>query len=635
MKKLSILCSLLSIHLAIMAQVSLTIDTPAQNIQVSPLLYGIFYEDINHAADGGLYAELIRDRSFEDEKTLSAAWSLSSSMPYQSSCEIIRSSLLNSAQKQALKWQIDASSQKPVSLNNSGFWGINVVDGQKYRLSFWAKGNYKGKLKACLSPANGKQPLAECQIKKRINSQWSQYTATLTAKGNDAQAQFQFIAEGKGTICLDVVSLFPPTFKGRENGCRPDLAQMLAELHPKFIRFPGGCYVEGKKSPENAFHWERTIGPIEERPGHMNVNWNYRTSDGLGFHEYLQLAEDLNAQPLYVVNVGIWHGGFTPVDSIQPWIDECLNALEYANGPITSKYGAMRAKNGHPQPFNIEYLEIGNENNQLDPLAQSDHYYERFKIFKDAILAKYPNMHLIGNVVAWADDNPMWRNQEPVELVDEHYCRDAKWFADNFHKYDSYPRNRHHIYVGEYAVTKDYGHMGSLNAALGEAIFMMGMENNSDIVKMASYAPIFANLHDRRWAPDMIQFNSEKAFGTPSYYVQKLIADHVGTRILNVFPSQSISNLFSSATLEENTGEIILKIVNRGKDSENVFIQANDKNFCKGIWHQLTSAAGSDENTIDKPQHVYPSMKTISKKDIGDGIEIPAYSLNIIRLWTE
>lgn len=177
--------------------------------------------------------------------------------------------------------------------------------------------------------------------------------------------------------------------------------------------------------------------------------------------------------------------------------------------------------------------------------------------------------------------------------------------------------------------------MGSLNAALGEAIFMMGMENNSDIVKMASYAPIFANLHDRRWAPDMIQFNSEKAFGTPSYYVQKLMADHVGTRILNVFPSQSISNLFSSATLEENTGEIILKIVNRGKDSENVFIQANDKNFCKGIWHQLTSAAGSDENTIDKPQHVYPSMKTISKKDIGDGIEIPAYSLNIIRLWTE
>ena len=167
----------------------------------------------------------------------------------------------------------------------------------------------------------------------------------MTANGNDAKAQFELVADGKGTIVLDVVSLFPPTFKNRENGLRPDLAQLLYNIHPKFVRFPGGCYVEGQESPENAFHWEKTIGPIEERPGHKNVNWRYRTSDGMGFDEYLQLAEDLNAKPLYVVNVGLWHGGMTPVDSIQPWIDECMNALEYANGPVTSKYGALRAKN--------------------------------------------------------------------------------------------------------------------------------------------------------------------------------------------------------------------------------------------------------------------------------------------------
>ena len=558
MKKLTLLCSFFAIHLAIQAQVSLRIGTPATDIKVSPLLYGIFYEDLNHAADGGLYAELIKDRSFEDNKTLSSAWRLSASLPTETSCEIITNKLLNATQKQALRWLIDASAKHPARLINSGFWGIKVVSGQKYRLSFWAKGNYKGKLKVRLSDSQGKETYAESIISKKIHDQWTKYTALLQGIGNTSTAQFQFVAEGKGTICLDVVSLFPPTFKDRENGCREDLAQMLEELHPKFMRFPGGCYVEGKKSKENAFHWERTIGPIEERPGHMNVNWNYRTSDGLGFHEYLQLAEDLNAKPLYVVNVGIWHGGFTPVDSIQPWIDECLNALEYANGPVTSKYGAMRAKNGHPKPFNIEYLEIGNENNQIDPLAQSDHYYDRFRKFKEAILAKYPQMHLIGNVVAWADDNPMWRSQEPVELVDEHFYRNPKWFADNFHKYDSYPRDGHHIYVGEYAVTQDYGKMGSLNAALGEAIFMMGMENNSDIVKMASYAPIFANLHDRKWAPDMIQFNSEKAFGTPSYYVQKMMANHIGTKVLSVSPSQTQSNLYSSATLDETTGEIIL-----------------------------------------------------------------------------
>ncbi|WP_238314176.1 alpha-L-arabinofuranosidase C-terminal domain-containing protein [Segatella albensis] len=323
---------------------------------------------------------------------------------------------------------------------------------------------------------------------------------------------------------------------------------MLKALHPKFFRFPGGCFVEGQNSPDNAFRWERTIGPIEQRPGHWNVNWGYRTTDGIGFDEYLQLAEDLGAKPLYVVNVGIWHGGFTPVDSIQPWIDETLNALEYANGDATTKYGALRAKNGHPAPYNIEYIEIGNENNQDDPTQQSDNYYKRFKLFRDAILAKYPNMHIIGNVMAWGTDDPKWKSAESVELLDEHYYRNPSWFARNFNKYSNYPRGTHGIYVGEYAVTQGFGINGSLNAALGEAVFMMGMENNSDVVKMASYAPIFANLNDLRWRPDMIQFNHKQAFGTPSYYVQKLMADNIGTRILKVNQHNPYA-----ATIEQNT----------------------------------------------------------------------------------
>lgn len=528
------LMALLASSLAANAQVKINVDAANPGIKVSPNLYGIFFEDINHAADGGLYAELISNRSFEDSDNAIPTWRTSASNGASITSQLVSKALLNNAQGKALQITVKADKAATASLINEGFWGINAVQGRTYKLSLFAKGNYKGGLKARLISADGKTVYAETTVDAAIGKKWNKYTAELTANANDPKAQFELVFDGKGTVTLDVVSLFPPTFMNRPNGLRPDLAQLLYNIRPKFVRFPGGCYVEGQESPENAFHWEKTIGPIEQRPGHKNVNWRYRTSDGMGFDEYLQLAEDLNAKPLYVVNVGLWHGGMTPVDSIQPWIDECMNALEYANGPVTSKYGALRAKNGHPEPYNIEYLEIGNENNQPDPALQSDHYYERFKKFKDAVLAKYPNMHLIGNVVAWGDDNPTWDSKESVELLDEHYYRNPAWFAENFNKYDTYNRKGSEIYVGEYAVTQGFGNMGSLDAALGEAVYMMGIENNSDIVTMASYAPIFANLNDRMWAPDMIQFTSDKVFGTPSYYVQNLMANNVGTRVLKV-----------------------------------------------------------------------------------------------------
>ena len=529
-----LLSALLASALTANAQVKINVDVANPGVKVSPNLYGIFFEDINHAADGGLYAELISNRSFEDSDNATSTWRTKSADGATISTQLVSKALLNNAQGKALQINVAARQNATASLVNEGFWGINAVQGRTYKLSLWAKGSYKGSIKARLVSADGKSVYAETAVEAKMGKKWSKFTASLTANANDPKAQFELVFDGKGTITLDVVSLFPPTFMNRENGLRPDLAQLLYNIRPKFVRFPGGCYVEGQESPENAFHWEKTIGPIEERPGHKNVNWRYRTSDGMGFDEYLQLAEDLNAKPLYVVNVGLWHGGMTPVDSIQPWIDECMNALEYANGPVTSKYGALRAKNGHPEPYNIEYLEIGNENNQPDPALQSDHYYERFKKFKDAVLAKYPNMHLIGNVVAWGDDNPTWDSNESVELLDEHYYRNPAWFAENFRKYDGYDRKGPEIYVGEYAVTQGFGNMGSLDAALGEAVYMMGIENNSDIVTMASYAPIFANLNDRMWAPDMIQFTSDRVFGTPSYYVQNLMANNVGTRVLNV-----------------------------------------------------------------------------------------------------
>ena len=525
------------------AQVTIDIDANQRGPKISKTHYGIFFEDINHAADGGIYAELIRNRSFEDGPEYGApadmqGWSTYAAAPSQLTARLIQPTkkvkLLNSAQQNALELVMAATAANPVCLVNEGFWGINAVQGRAYRLSFWAKGTYKGSIKATLCNADGSQLYASADVEATIGKQWTKYTATLQSDGNDAQAQFALVFDGKGTLQLDMVSLFPPTFRNRENGLRPDLAQMLYEMHPKFMRFPGGCFVEGQVSPENAFRWERTIGPIEERPGHWNVNWGYRTTDGIGFHEYLQMAEDLGAKPLYVVNVGLWHGGLTPVDSIQPWIDEALAALEYANGDMTTKYGSLRAKNGHPAPFNIEYLEIGNENNQPDPSQQSDRYYERYDKFRKAILEKYPKMNLIGNVVAWGDDNPKWESQLPVDLLDEHYYRNPAWFADAFHKYDSYDRKGPKIYVGEYAVTNGFGDLGNMNAALGEAVYMMGMENNSDIVPLNSYAPIFVNENDAKWRPDMIRFSSSRVMGTPSYYVQQLMPNNVGTQVVKV-----------------------------------------------------------------------------------------------------
>ena len=532
---------------AVQAQVTINIDAQQRGPKVSPMLYGIFYEDINHAADGGLYAELIRNRSFEDGPRFGApadmqAWSTYAAAPSQINTKLIqptkKTPLLNAVQHNALQLDIKASSSNPVCLVNEGYWGINAVQGRSYRLSFWAKTlKYQGTVKATLCSKDGAQLYAESAVSGFPANKakgWTKYEATLTANDNDPQAQFALVFDGVGQVQLDMVSLFPPTFKNRENGMRPDLANMLWQMRPKFMRFPGGCFVEGQESPDNAFRWERTIGPIEEREGHWNVNWGYRTTDGLGYHEYLQLAEDLGAKPLFVVNVGLWHGGMTPYDSIQPWIDECLNAIEYANGPITSKYGAMRAKNGHPEPFGLEYLEVGNENNQPDPRQQSDHYYERYDQFYKAIRAKYPEMKIIGNVVAWGDDNPKWNSTLPVDMLDEHYYRSPDWFAGAFHKYDSYDRRGPKIYVGEYAVTNGFGNLGNMNAALGEAVYMMGMENNSDVVALASYAPIFVNENDARWRPDMIRFSSSRVMGTPSYYVQQMMPQHIGTQVLKV-----------------------------------------------------------------------------------------------------
>jgi alpha-L-arabinofuranosidase len=518
--------------LAAGSQTRLTMNLNNKGVAISPTHYGIFFEDINHAADGGLYAELIKNRSFEDSPALDS-WTKFTQTGASATALLETTGLLNSTQTKALKLSvIQATSTASAGVYNSGFWGINTVKGQQYQLTFYAKCDtaFKGTITASLE-STGSEKYAQSTV-TGLTTSWKKFTCTLTATGTNNSARFALSTNSPGTIWFDVVSLFPPTFNNRPNGCRPDLAQLLADMHPRFMRFPGGCFVEGD-SLVNRFQWKKTIGNIENRPGHKNL-WGYRTSDGMGFHEFLQLAEDIGAKPLYVTNIGVSHTTFQPYTALDDYIQDVLDALEYANGGVTTTYGAMRAANGHPEPFNIEYIEVGNEN------SWGDNYQNRFILFNAAIKAKYPTVQCIA-------DGSVSPNSD---YVDEHYYSSPDWFISQYNKYDSYSRTGSKVYTGEYAVTSNCGN-GNLNAAIGEAAFMCGMEKNSDIVSMNSYAPIFVNNNDRAWNPDMIVYNASSVYCTPSYYVQKLFANNIGS--VNITVKDSLNTKTVSI---DGTGKI-------------------------------------------------------------------------------
>ena len=493
------------------AQVKLAFDMGSRGPEIGKDHYGIFYEEINHAGDGGLYAELIRNRSFEEDANSPAYWTMTGG----GRISLDASHLLNIHQGHSLCMVANSTT---AGIRNDGYWGMKFVSGKTYELSFWVmcEEEKECKFQAELQASDGTN-CGRVSFKETLEAgKWKQVTASIKATKAAQSGKF-FLKPGvRGTFYFDVISLFPPTFKGRKNGCREDLAQMLFDLKPGFMRFPGGCYIEGlwANGKDNRFEWKKTIGPIEERPGHRNQNWGYQITDGQGYHEYLELCEDLNASAMFVVNMGWGHDWQVSIDDIGPYIQEALDAIEYAMGDTTTTYGRMRAQNGHPEPFDLKYLEIGNENEWFD------NYPARYAEFYKAIKTRWPQLHLI------ADGS--WSNAFPAELGDEHYYMSPEWFVSQYRKYDSYSRSRAKVYVGEYAVTQNPGRYGNLNAAIGEAVFMQGMENNSDVCVMGSYAPIFANENAVAWHPDMIRFNANMSYGTPSYYVQKLFANNVG-----------------------------------------------------------------------------------------------------------
>jgi alpha-L-arabinofuranosidase len=348
------------------------------------------------------------------------------------------------------------------------------------------------------------------------------------------KARLVLAATRPGTILLSFVSLFPErTWKGRANGLRPDLAEMLVGLSPAFVRFPGGCWVEGD-TMQFAQRWKQTVGDVAARRTQYNI-WQYQATNGLAYLAYLQLSEDLGAEPMFVVNCGMSHREVVPMAEMGEYVQDALDAIEYANGPADSKWGGLRAKHGRPAPFRMRLLEIGNENG-------GPAYQERYALFHDAIKAKYPEMQLIANVPT---------TSRKADIIDEHYYSNPEFFMSQADRYDAYDRKGPKIFVGEYAVTQGCG-QGNLIGALGEAAFMTGMERNGDIVVLAAYAPLFVNVNHRRWNPDLINFDSSRVYGLPSYYVQKLFSEHRGDRILPL----SLSIDSGAAAKKERPGAV-------------------------------------------------------------------------------
>ena len=504
----------------------LTVKVDQPGIKISPMLYGLMTEEINHAYDGGLYAELIQNRCFKDNRATPAHWSVVQEGGGAGSISLDNSQPVNAALTTCLKLEVGAASAKQrVGVANTGYWGIPITPNTRYRASVYAKASagYTGPLTLTLESSDGATIYAKATV-PHLTSAWQQYSVTLTTgkAAPTTASRFVLSASGAGTLWFNQVSLFPPTYRGRSNGMRKDLMQFMGEMKPAFLRLPGGNYLEGNTIAER-FDWKRTLGALSERPGHP-CPWGYRSTDGMGLLEFLEWCEDLHMEPLLAVFAGYALNGEHVVAGPQltPFVQDALDEIEYLTGDASTHWGAQRAKDGHPAPFSLQYVEIGNE----DWFDRSGSYDGRFAQFFDAIKAKYPKLQLIATAGV--------KSRKP-DMIDDHYYRSAQDMARDSHHYDRTDRNGPKIFVGEWASTEG-SPTPTLKAALGDAAWLTGLERNSDIVVLESYAPLLVNVNPgaRQWGTNLIGYDALKSFGSPSYYVQKMFGTNRGDVTLPV-----------------------------------------------------------------------------------------------------
>jgi alpha-N-arabinofuranosidase len=625
----------------------INVDAAHPGAAISPSMYGIFFEDINFGADGGLYPELVKNRSFEFQEPLTgwhevmgiSAKGLDSP---RGELGIHTDDPLNPTNPHYLRVR---TYDPGYSFYNTGFRGVGVEQGADYRFSAYVRTAGPRALSATLTDEAG-HVLGTGKL-TGFDDHWKHFETVIHVSTTEAHARINFIVDEKGSLDLDMVSLFPvDTWKHRPNGLRKDLVQLLYDMHPGFLRFPGGCIVEGRLLATR-YRWKNTVGAVEKRQTIIN-RWNdefdkrpasdYFQSFGLGFYEYFQLAEDIGAKPLPILNCGMacqFNSSETAsLNQLDEYVQDALDLIDFANGPVTSPWGKLRSDMGHPEPFNLTMLGVGNE--QWGP-----RYVERYKVFAAALKSKHPEIKLVvaaGPAPSGEPFESLWSTWRELhaDLVDEHYYMSPEWFLSNTARYDHYDRSGPKVFAGEYAAqsvaTTSADNHNNWKTAISEAAFMTGLERNGDVVQMASYAPLLAHVDAWQWKPDAIWFDNLHSYGTTDYYVQRLFASNAGTRIVPATP-QAVDGLYTSATLDERTHEIIVKAINYSPDARPAEIKLNGIAASGTV--NVTTLASTDlsaENSFDHPTALAPESSTAEINAGSMTVQLSPYSVTVYRI---
>ncbi len=625
------------------AQYVMTVDASKLGAEIQPTMYGIFFEDINFGADGGLYAEMVKNRSFEFPQPF-MGW-----VPF-GKVEVLDEQPCFERNPHYIRVTNDGSLTR-AGLDNEGFKGIGLKSGEEYRLSFYARTLGEDSIKLSVGFVNAASDNLMNEEVMVLGNEWHKVTVILKAPFTDAHARLRIVLVSEGSVEMDHISMFPvDTWKKRENGLRADLAQALYDLHPGVFRFPGGCIVEGTVL-ETRYQWKNTVGQVENRP--LNINrWNYTfphkffpdyyQSYGMGFYELFLLSEDIGSEPLPVLSCGLScqyeRGEVVPLDELAPYVQDALDLIEFANGPVTSTWGKVRAEMGHPAPFGLKMIAIGNE-------QWGEVYPERLELFAQAIRAQYPDVKIVGSagpVAGGEGFDYLWSEMRRlnVDLVDEHYYMAPDWFFRNATRYDSYVRTGPKVFAGEYA-SHDWKSSKANNflSALSEAAFMTGLERNADMVHLATYAPLFAHVDAWQWRPDLIWFDNLSIMRTPNYYVQQMYGMNVGTHVLLLSmedkPVAGQNNLYATASLDNRTGELIVKVVNNNAEQTDVKLEIkglNKQHLLSGTCIYLQSDNLNAENSLER-ETVVP--KTCAVQVDGNdflNLELPPFYFGVYRL---
>jgi alpha-L-arabinofuranosidase len=605
------------------AVLEVQVQKPIAN--VSPTLYGLMTEEINYSYDGGLYAELIRNRALMDDDWMPAHWTLVQNKAVGAKMQFEKQAGPSAALTKSLKLVVEnASADDPAGIENEGFWGIPVRAGTTYKCSFYAKSNdMAGPVSVRLVDDNTGRVLASAEAQP-LTTDWKQYNVELhTGKlATSAKKHLVLSVAHPGTVWFSLVSLFPPTYKNRPNGNRVDLMEKLAAMKPKFLRFPGGNYLEGNHIPER-FDWKKTIGPLVDRPTHPSP-WGYRSSDGMGLLEFLRWCEDLNMQPV----VGVYAGysmaqeHVEPGPALAPYVQEALDEIEYITGATDTKWGAVRASNGHPKPFALTYVEIGNE----DMFDQSGSYDGRFAQFYDAIKKRYPQIQIIGSMSS--------KSRTP-DLIDDHFYRNQEEFYADTHHYDKTDRKGPKIFVGEWA-TMEATPTPNFGAALSDAAWMTGLERNSDVVVMASYAPLFVNVSPAgmQWRTNLIGYDALSSYGSPSYYAQVMFSNHLGNEVVETDIKGAGPRFFYSVTRDVAKGALYLKLVNASAEAQPLEIKlaGNAKVRTRGTLVTLKARTKEATNTIGNPENVVPATTMLNGVGPTFRHTVPPYAIEVLEV---